>query len=371
MKLFDGAGLTAVAALTATAVVSLSPQDVQLSYTLDPDTIADYGDGFGEEGIGVFEEALAQFFGPHDEPRLPEDADMEGLGIASLEELQLGRMEYIAKCLHCHGASGGGDGTTAPFLNPSPRNFRHGKIKFTSTERAAPPTRGDIRKVLRRGVAYTAMPSFAAESDEDIEALVSYVQLLLMRGETERIAAYTMDDEGILEDEEYTREEKLEETLSYMQDEYDAIEEKWLQVVAAENEPGSDEVIVMPSNPRPAYSPESIDRGRELFLSATTECSACHGEDGRGRGPNVYNAETGEFLLTDDWGRAVQPADLTRGIYRGGDRPLDLYRRMHQGIKGTPMPQFAGPLSEEQMWDLVNYVYSLRYITPASETQGQ
>ena len=33
---------------------------------------------------------------------------------------------YRQQCLHCHGVSGGGDGPTAEFLNPLPRDYRKG-----------------------------------------------------------------------------------------------------------------------------------------------------------------------------------------------------------------------------------------------------
>ena len=44
--------------------------------------------------------------------------------------------------------------------------------------------------------------------------------------------------------------------------------------------------------------------------------------------------------LHDIWDNVNQPRDLTRGIYRGGRRPVDLFRRVHAGIKGTRMPSF-------------------------------
>jgi hypothetical protein len=43
---------------------------------------------------------------------------------------------YRLHCLHCHGVSGAGDGPTAPFLYPRPRDYRKGLFKFTSTPTA-------------------------------------------------------------------------------------------------------------------------------------------------------------------------------------------------------------------------------------------
>ena len=63
--------------------------------------------------------------------------------------------------------------------------------------------------------------------------------------------------------------------------------------------------------------------------------------------------------LHDIWGNQLPPRDLHRGIYRGGRRPIDIYRRIVVGIKGTPMPGTANKLQPEQVWDLVNYVLSI------------
>ena len=56
-----------------------------------------------------------------------------------MQDLNLARPQeggyaiYRKNCLHCHGVSGAGDGPTAPFLYPLPRDYRKGIFKFTST----------------------------------------------------------------------------------------------------------------------------------------------------------------------------------------------------------------------------------------------
>ena len=358
MKAFDGIGLAAVVALSATAVVVTSPGNVSatttgLTYGLGANAL-EYE--FGEQGNELLLASMLNAFGTHEQPKLPETADYAALGIEGPAELAMGREAFRRKCQHCHGTNGGADGPTAQYLYPVPRNFRgneqgKGLIKFTSTPRTSPPVRDDIRRVLRNGVAYSAMPAFTTESDAEIDALVSYVQMMLLRGETEAQLAYTLDDEGLFEDEDYTAEELVEEIESYMADEYEAVQGAW---ISAEDE------VINPPVPRTPSSPDSIARGRELFLSATTECSACHGEAGDGKGPNVWTEEEG-YKLVDEWGNEVRPADLRPGFYRGGNRPLDLYRRIDQGIKGTPMPAFSDSLTPEQIWDLVNYILYLPY----------
>ena len=97
-------------------------------------------------------------------------------------------------------------------------------------------------------------------------------------------------------------------------------------------------------------------------------CFSCHGETARGNGvstetrnKNLLTNEMNEKPgLYDDWGNLVKPRDLTSGIFRGGRRPIDLYRRIHTGIKGTPMQGFGGKsLDGDEIWDIVNYVLSI------------
>ena len=74
--------------------------------------------------------------------------------------------------------------------------------------------------------------------------------------------------------------------------------------------------------------------------------------------------------MKDDWGDEIVPRDLTRGIYRFGRRPIDIYRRIYSGINGTPMPEHIGmqiedqdgesrPLNEDDVWALVHFVQSM------------
>ena len=137
----------------------------------------------------------------------------------------------------------------------------------------------------------------------------------------------------------------------------------------------TESVVVVPKKARidPHADPESIARGRKLFLDnrGKAKCLACHGSSGRGNGPSNedFNDVPGSMPLVksdkpglfDLWGNQIKPRDLTRGIYRGGRRPLDLYRRIYSGIKGTPMQAFGTTLKEEEIWDLVNYVLSIPF----------
>jgi hypothetical protein len=76
-----------------------------------------------------------------------------------------------------------------------------------------------------------------------------------------------------------------------------------------------------------------------------------------------YDDKTRELWKTsvDDWGNALRPATLNRGIYKGGRRPIDLYWRIAKGINGAKMPAHYPTIEPERIWDLVNFVLELPY----------
>ena len=127
---------------------------------------------------------------------------------------------------------------------------------------------------------------------------------------------------------------------------------------------------VTPTEPRPAAGGElaaSVLRGREIYLQQRSQCVSCHGVHGRGDGAQTRSQQTDEVTgepypvpgLHDAWGDPIRPRNLLSGIYRGGRRPVDVYRRIHAGIKGSKMPGFGSAFSEAEIWDLVNFVLAL------------
>ena len=58
----------------------------------------------------------------------------------------------------------------------------------------------------------------------------------------------------------------------------------------------------------------------------------------------------------------IRPANLNRGVYKGGRRPLDIFWRIAKGINGAQMPaHYPSPLDDKKVWDLVNFVLTLPY----------
>jgi mono/diheme cytochrome c family protein len=304
---------------------------------------------------------------------------------------------YRQHCLHCHGVSGAGDGPTAPFVYPRPRDYRRGLFKFTSTPNGAKPTRDDLRKTIRYGLHGTSMPAFEAlMTESEIEQVVDYMTFLSMRGETELALIDEAASAGELPAEVPAEVAK-------------SVFNRWKQ---AESQ------VVNPPVPRTPTSAESVARGRELFLGVgrgltkqgakKVDCTSCHGPEGVGNGPSfvsqdVFNEvvfggdpseqaarldqvvkraeeetrhRTGDAKLAeaeagkireawknslDDWGMPLRPANLNRGVYKGGRRPIDLYWRIAKGINGAKMPAHYPAIEPAEIWDLVNFVLALPY----------
>ena len=205
---------------------------------------------------------------------------------------------YQKLCSQCHGETGDGNGVAASRLVPRPRDFTAGKFKVRTTPSGALPTDADLLKVIREGMPYTSMPGWSHLTDAQLQELVAAVK-------------------------------------SFSADFGDAAK--------------APAPIAIPK--APAWSEDSATKGKEVY--ARIGCVACHGEVGRGDGQSAPT-------LTDDWGRSIRPADLTkRWTFRGGPTREDIYRTFTTGMNGTPMPSFAESLSDAERWQLVDYIASL------------
>jgi mono/diheme cytochrome c family protein len=217
---------------------------------------------------------------------------------AAASEAPPGGELYQKLCSQCHGENGDGKGVAAARLVPRPRDFTAGKFKVRTTPNGALPTDADLLRVIRDGMPYTSMPGWSHLSDAQLEELVAAVK------------SFSAD---------------------------------------FEDPARAPEPIAIPNAPR--ATAESAEKGREVY--ARIGCGACHGELGRGDGQSAPN-------LTDDWGDSIRPADLTkRWTFRGGPTRTDIYRTFTTGMNGTPMPSFAESLSDEERWQLVDYIASL------------
>ncbi len=98
-----------------------------------------------------------------------------------------------------------------------------------------------------------------------------------------------------------------------------------------------------------AATPESVAAGRTIYMS---HCAACHGELGDGHGKGV-----GEY--------GPRPADLTRPAYKYGTSDGDVFSVIQYGVEPRlAMPAWDGLISETDMWNVVNFLHTLRTKPP-------
>jgi mono/diheme cytochrome c family protein len=355
----DRIALTAVAAALILGLVLMVSGSTEAIFNGRPLSERTRAMGLGEVGENLLRATLEHEFGSYDAPHLPsswtksalEDQRLAltTLGFGATPNLPEGRKIYQLQCLHCHGWSGGGDTPTARILRPRPRDFSLGMVKFKSTPGQAAPLRRDLEAVLRMGIPSTAMGSFGALPDPQIEALLDYTQYLLIRGAVETRVAAGLKQLGILQ----LDRDPLEiegHVLDTVRLALESVASTWR---------GAPELAASLKIYLPGSTAEAIERGRQLFASSKAGCSTCHGLDARGRGPATWEESLGGYILRDIWGQTVRPLDLNYGQFHGGNRAEDLYRRIALGIGGTPMPTHVVNLEPQEISDLVYYVLDL------------
>lgn len=343
-------------------------------------------------------DVLEVLLGTPDVPRLPAE-------VAGLEQLMtLDRLKQAAgpveshevgvtiglfrrHCARCHGVTGNGRGPTALYQHPYPRDFRRGVFKFTATSRGMPPTDADLHATLLRGSPGAAMPAFTLLKPEEREALVDYIKYLAIRGQLEEeLIRYAADE--------------LEEDST---DGFDAtfVVEDFLQPIVSRWVTAEEQVVMPNAVPSTAELASLQAAGEKLFHNEQRAgCSKCHGRAGQGgvslRDFDIWNARRNEFALkteslaassgaaSSDRRKLAEREKVVAKMFppvpsfarrlgaklRGGEGRLDLFRRLHEGIDGTPMPAVGGTLTEQEIWSLVAYIESFRE-TPAGRKGNQ
>jgi mono/diheme cytochrome c family protein len=236
------------------------------------------------------------------------------VGLATAQQrdaMDRGKTLFDQRCAPCHGVDGKGDGAAAVYLYPKPRDFTAGQFKVRSTPNGVLPTDQDLFETITRGTPERSMPSFASLSEQDRWQLVNYVK---------HLTAYVTADGQ--------RVNRFEEALKS----------------------GAPPVSIKIGAEIKATA-ETVAKGKQIYQQM--QCAQCHGETGRGDGPSAKT-------LKDNWGYPVIVRDFTSGAYLGGSTDRDLYLRFTTGMNGTPMPAYAEQLTDEQRWQLVHYVQSLR-----------
>ena len=108
---------------------------------------------------------------------------------------------------------------------------------------------------------------------------------------------------------------------------------------------------------------ESLANGKQLY---TQNCAACHGENGAGDGVFADDLATaGESSMQTMEGAMdmvmQSPVDFTDPRRMLGASPALVQGKILRGGMGTGMPMWGSIFTEEQIWDLIAYIYSFQF----------
>ncbi len=193
--------------------------------------------------------------------------------------------------------------------------------------------------------------------------------------------------------DQLSRYETYTESWEIIQDFAKEIGQSWLEAedeVLQVPEPPADipvaesyaDVIKFRSGPQAADFEASIKKGQDLFAGKVASCSKCHGETGLGNGQTTdYDEWTKDWttrvgLKPEDRDSLIPllargalppknaiPRNFADGVFHGGSSSQQIYRRITQGIDGTPMPASTfveGQYEQRDVWHLINFIRSLQ-----------
>jgi len=100
-----------------------------------------------------------------------------------------------------------------------------------------------------------------------------------------------------------------------------------------------------------ASTPASIAAGKRVY---DVNCAACHGNRAQG----AVKAGTPISIIEEQGGK--QPPDLTDDQWDHGSTDGDVFRVIKRGLPPTMMPGFDGRIPDREIWNIVNYLRSLR-----------
>ncbi|HVZ23055.1 MAG TPA: cytochrome c, partial [Vicinamibacterales bacterium] len=83
-------------------------------------------------------------------------------------------------------------------------------------------------------------------------------------------------------------------------------------------------------------------------------CAACHGNAAQG----AVRAGLAISIIEEQGGR--QPPDLTDAEWDHGSSDGDIFSVIARGLPPTMMSGFEGRLADQDIWNVVNYLRSLR-----------
>jgi mono/diheme cytochrome c family protein len=107
-------------------------------------------------------------------------------------------------------------------------------------------------------------------------------------------------------------------------------------------------------------SRERLNQGRRLYNQL---CSSCHGTQGDGNGPEASRIRQQVWT----WARGVGPGIFTDRDWMAYRKPTELYQKVAEGVSrhgAQLMPAYADKLSPDQIWTVVEYLWTFVYTPP-------
>ncbi|MBC7810845.1 MAG: c-type cytochrome, partial [Burkholderiales bacterium] len=105
----------------------------------------------------------------------------------------------------------------------------------------------------------------------------------------------------------------------------------------------------------PPSQPPDVAAGAAIFVE---NCTACHGQTGRGDGPRIGSGEQQV---------PFPPGDFHDWEHVSAKTPLDYFTIITNGNLERLMPPWGGSLSDEERWNVAHYIYALRYTSEQIE----
>lgn len=249
---------------------------------------------------------------------------------ASAHVLNRGHDLYQVHCMACHGRDGDGKGVSHMGSKIPPRDLTMGVYKFGQVAAGELPHDEHFYKILREGLKGSSMLPWDL-SEGQMFALVQYMKTFAP--------------------------------------------DTWL----GEDKQLGEEIVVIP-DPWTSRK-DAVDRGRAVY-HGEGNCLACHqgyidlfelneiteaamGFSWDELDPQFYEVKPQYSMF----GYMVVPPDFTWHQLRLVNSKEDLFVRLSAGVGGGLMPAYKWLLSEEDIWALVHYIWSLRELRGTEKRQ--
>ena len=283
-----------------------------------------------------------------------------------------GRKLFLTFCSACHGSDGNGDGEASKYLEIKPQDFTDQSVMMKLSDQ-------DIYNFIQgkedRFHGASFLPGFQLKLNEmQIWDLVSFIRTLHTKPVGEPIdgrkiyltycsTCHGRDGKGDGEAAEFLERRPSDHTqdqrMSKMTDAelYNIISQGGEAAHRAKSMPpwtttlSTQQIWDLVAFIRVLHRQDKFDGvASNAVKNFSRYCSVCHGQGGEGNGTIAAAFKP-------------RPLNLADGRYVSGHSPLDIYFAVLGGGKAVGKSQYMPPwgevLSEQEIWDLVDYIESL------------